>query len=93
MKNSRTISNGTGAVLTIQNRPSILMNIKAACVITVSRIVFQASVGALILNRVVSMLDAIRIYRATSAKSFSSRVQFEPEFYDDGAALYMNVKF
>ena len=59
----------------------------------VSRIVFQAFVGALILNRVVSMLDAIRIYRATSAKSFSSRVQFEPEFYDDGAALYMNVKF
>lgn len=59
----------------------------------VSRIVFQASVGALILNRVVSMIDAIRIYRATSTKSFSSRVQFEPEFYQDGGALLMNVKF
>lgn len=59
----------------------------------VSRIVFQVSVGALILNRVVSMLDAVRIYRATSTKSFSSRVQFEPEFYQDGGALFMNVKF
>ena len=59
----------------------------------VSRIVFQVSVGALILNRVISMLDAVRIYRATSSKSFSSRVQFEPEFYQDGGALLMNVKF
>ncbi len=59
----------------------------------VSRIVFQVSVGALILNRVVSMLDAIRVYRATSSKSFSERVQFEPEFYQDGGALLMNVKF
>lgn len=59
----------------------------------VSRIVFQVSVGALILNRVISMLDAVRIYRATSSKSFSSRVQFEPEFYQDGGALFMNVKF
>ena len=56
-------------------------------------IVFQVSVGALILNRVVSMLDAVRVYRATSSKSFSSRVQFEPEFYEDGGALWMNVKF
>ena len=59
----------------------------------VSRIVFQVSVGALILNRVVSMLDAVRIYRATSTKSFSDRVRFEPEFYNDGGALFMNVKF
>jgi len=59
----------------------------------VSRIVFQVSVGALILNRVVSMLDAVRIYRATSSKSFSNRVQFAPEFYEDGGALLMNVKF
>ena len=59
----------------------------------ISRIVFQVSVGALILNRVVSMLDAVRIYRATSSKSFASRVQFEPEFYQDGGALFMNVKF
>ena len=59
----------------------------------ISRIVFQVSVGALILNRVLSMLDAIRVYRATSTKSFSERVQFAPEFYDDGGALLMNVKF
>ena len=59
----------------------------------ISRIVFQVSVGALILNRVISMLDAVRVYRATSSKSFSSRVQFEPEFYQDGGALWMNVKF
>lgn len=59
----------------------------------VSRIVFQVSVGALILNRVISMLDAWRIYRATSTKSFSNRIQFEPEIYEDGGALLMNVKF
>ena len=59
----------------------------------ISRIVFQVSVGALILNRVISMLDAVRVYRATSSKSFSNRVQFEPEFYQDGGALMMNVKF
>ena len=59
----------------------------------ISRIVFQVSVGALILNRVISMLDTVRVDRATSSKSFSSRVQFEPEFYQDGGALMMNVKF
>jgi len=59
----------------------------------VSRIVFQVSVGALILNRVVSMLDSWRIYRATSTKSFSNHIQFEPEIYEDGGALLMNVKF
>lgn len=59
----------------------------------VSRIFFQASVGALVLNRVISMLDAIRIYRATSSKAFSSRVQFLPEFYNDGSGLSVNVKF
>ena len=59
----------------------------------VSRIVFQVSVGALILNRVISMLDAWRIYRATSTKSFSNRIKFEPEIYEDGGALLMNVKF
>lgn len=59
----------------------------------VSRIFFQASVGALVLNRVISMLDAIRIYRATSSKAFSSRIQFLPEFYNDGSGLSVNVKF
>ena len=59
----------------------------------VSRIVFQASVGALVLNRVISVLDAIRVYRKTSSKAFSERMEFVPEFYDDGSGLLMNVKF
>jgi hypothetical protein len=59
----------------------------------VSRIVFQVSVGALLLNRVVSMLNTIRIYRATSSKSFTERMEFVPEFYEDGSGLMMNVKF
>lgn len=59
----------------------------------VSRIVFQASIGALVLNRVISVLDAMRIYRATSSKSFSNRIQFMPEFLDDGSGLSVNVKF
>ena len=59
----------------------------------VSRIVFQASVGALVLNRLVSVLDAIRIYRKTSSKSFSGNLEFLPEFYEDGSGLSVNVKF
>ena len=59
----------------------------------VSRIVFQVSVGALLLNRVVSMLNTIRVYRATSSKSFTERMEFVPEFYEDGSGLMMNVKF
>ena len=59
----------------------------------VSRIVFQVSVGALVINRVVSMLDAMRIYRATSSKAFSSRMEVVPEFFDDGGGLLFNVKF
>lgn len=59
----------------------------------VSRIVFQASVGALVLNRVVSMLNTIRVYRRTSSKSFTERMEFVPEFYEDGSGLLMNVKF
>lgn len=58
-----------------------------------SRIIFQVSVGALVLNRVVSMLDAVRIYRKTSSKAFSERIQFVPEFMEDGSGLLMNVKF
>ena len=58
-----------------------------------SRIVFQVSVGALLLNRVVSMLNTIRVYRATSSKSFTERMEFVPEFYEDGSGLMMNVKF
>ena len=59
----------------------------------VSRIVFQVSVGALLLNRVVSMLNTIRVYRATSSKSFTDRMEFVPEFYEDGSGILMNVKF
>lgn len=59
----------------------------------VSRIVFQVSVGALLLNRVVSMLNTIRVYRATSTKSFSERMEFVPEFNEDGSGILMNVKF
>lgn len=59
----------------------------------VSRIVFQASVGALVLNRVVSMLNTIRVYRATSSKAFTERMEFVPEFYEDGSGLLLNVKF
>ncbi|MBO7412580.1 MAG: hypothetical protein J6U20_02805 [Fibrobacter sp.] len=59
----------------------------------VSRIVFQASLGALVLNRVISVLDVMRVYRATSSKSFSERVRFLPEFAEDGSGLSVNVKF
>ena len=52
-----------------------------------------ATVGALVLNRVVSMLDAMRIYRKTSSKSFGQRLQFAPEFGEDGGGLLVNVKF
>lgn len=34
----------------------------------ISRIAFQISIGALILNRVISMLDVMRIYRATTSE-------------------------
>ena len=59
----------------------------------ISRIVFQVSVGALVLNRVVSVLDAMRIYRKTSSKSFGQQMQFVPEFGEDGGGLLVNVKF
>lgn len=59
----------------------------------VSRIVFQASLGALVLNRLISVLDVVRVYRKTSSKSFSQNIEFLPEFYDDGSGLSVNVKF
>lgn len=59
----------------------------------ISRIVFQASMGALVLNRVVSMLNSIRIYRATSSKAFTERMEFVPQFFEDGSGLLLNVKF
>ena len=59
----------------------------------VSRIVFQVSVGALVVNRVISILDVMRIYRATSSRSFSQRMEFAPEFLEDGGGILMNVRF
>ena len=59
----------------------------------ISRLVFQVSVGALVLNRVISVLDAMRIYRKTSSKSLGQRMQFVPEFDEDGGGLLVNVKF
>lgn len=59
----------------------------------ISRIIFQASMGALVLNRVVSMLNSIRIYRATSSKAFTERMEFVPQFFEDGSGLLLNVKF
>lgn len=59
----------------------------------ISRIFFQASMGALVLNRVVSMLNSIRIYRATSSKAFTERMEFVPQFFEDGSGLLLNVKF
>ncbi|MCF0223270.1 MAG: hypothetical protein HUK20_03295 [Fibrobacter sp.] len=59
----------------------------------VSRIVFQASLGALALNRVVSILNSVRIYRATSSKSFTDRIDVMPEFTEDGSGLLLNVRF
>lgn len=59
----------------------------------VSRIVFQVSVGALVVNRVISLLDVMRIYRATSSKSFTEKIDILPEFYEDGSGIFVNVKF
>ncbi|MCQ2108346.1 MAG: hypothetical protein MJZ05_06230 [Fibrobacter sp.] len=59
----------------------------------VSRIIFQASMGALVLNRVVSVLNSVRIYRATSSKAFTERMEFVPQFFEDGSGLLLNVKF
>lgn len=59
----------------------------------ISRIIFQASMGALVLNRVVSVLNSIRVYRATSSKAFTERMEFVPQFFEDGSGLLLNVKF
>jgi hypothetical protein len=59
----------------------------------VSRIVFQVSVGALILNRVVSFLDVMRIYRATSSKKMTRRWDIAPQFYPDGSGAVFNYQF
>ncbi len=53
----------------------------------ISRIVFQVSIGALILNRVISVLDVMRIYRSTSsdlASTESRRLHVFPDFRPEG---------
>lgn len=60
----------------------------------VSRIVFQVSVGALVVNRVVSMLDAMRIYRATSSKGLASHLEMNPYLGLEGSSgLDFSVHF
>lgn len=59
----------------------------------ISRIVFQVSVGALILNRVVSFLDVMRIYRATSSEKITRRWDIVPQFYPDGSGAVFSLKF
>lgn len=50
----------------------------------ISRIVFQVAVGALVANRIVSVLNTMRIYRATSAGGFASRVDLVPTLGFEG---------
>lgn len=59
----------------------------------VSRIVFQVSVGALILNRVVSILDVMRIYRATSSEKITRHWDIVPQFYPDGSGAVFSYNF
>lgn len=50
----------------------------------VSRMVFQIAVGALVVNRVASMLNTMRIYRATSSSGFASHVDLSPRIGLEG---------
>ena len=62
----------------------------------ISRIAFQISVGALILNRVISILDVMRIYRSTSnslAEVDSRRWNIFPEFRPEGPGATFLLTF
>lgn len=60
----------------------------------VSRIVFQVAVGALVVNRVVSVLDAMRVYRATASKGLASHLELNPYFdYEGGRGVDFSVHF
>lgn len=53
----------------------------------ISRIAFQVSIGALILNRVISVLDVLRLYRSTSSDLAvlpERRLHVFPEFRPEG---------
>lgn len=56
-----------------------------------SRIFMQVSLGALALNRVVAMLDVLRIYRATSSTDLSRNFQVAPVLGPDrhGAQVFL----
>jgi hypothetical protein len=62
----------------------------------ISRIVFQVSIGALILNRVISVLDVMRIYRSTSsdlASSVPRRLHVFPDFRPEGPGATLLFSF
>lgn len=58
----------------------------------ISRIVFQVSVGALVVNRIISILDVMQIYRSTSSKDLAN-VQLIPQFFPDGSGASLFVTF
>lgn len=61
----------------------------------ISRIAFQVSIGALILNRVISVLDVLRIYRSTSSDlaASPSRLQVFPSFLPEGPGATLLLNF
>ncbi len=60
----------------------------------ISRIVFQVAIGALVVNRIASMLDVMRIYRATSSKSLGSRMDLSPRIGLEGErGIDFSVRF
>ena len=62
----------------------------------ISRIAFQISIGALILNRVISVLDVMRIYRSTSSNLATvepRRWNVFPEFRPEGPGATFLISF
>ncbi|MDY3921909.1 MAG: hypothetical protein SOZ02_07090 [Hallerella porci] len=62
----------------------------------ISRIAFQVSIGALILNRVISVLDVMGIYRSTSsdlAASETKRLHVFPDFRPEGPGATLLLSF
>lgn len=60
----------------------------------VSRMVFQIAVGALVVNRIASVLNSMRIYRATSSEGFASHVDLSPRIGFEGErGIDFSVKF
>lgn len=62
----------------------------------ISRIAFQVSIGALILNRVISVLDVMGFYRSTSsdlAASETKRLHVFPDFRPEGPGATLLLSF